>query len=104
MAAGSEAGGCLGAAAARGMAMRSGIPQPATATDPAKAARNVRRVIAGRFPAFDDNTTWNMYRPSRRARTTMVSLEAGLFGGERRGSQACSSGLLAFSWPEATLK
>jgi hypothetical protein len=39
------------------MAMQSGIPQPATATDPAKAARNVRRVIAGRFIAFDDNTT-----------------------------------------------
>jgi hypothetical protein len=37
------------------MATRSGIRQPATATDPAKAARNVRRVIAGSFTAFDDN-------------------------------------------------
>jgi hypothetical protein len=73
MAAGSEAGGWLGAAAARGMAMQSCIPQPATATDPAKAARNVRRVVPGRFTAFDDNTTWNMCRPSRRACTTTVS-------------------------------
>src|SRR5262249_8689123 len=41
----SQAGNCVGAAAAGGMAMPSCMPQPATATDPARVARNVRRVI-----------------------------------------------------------